>query len=186
MNLRIPCPWLPDEPDLHGPEITRRHGPSRGTLFYRDCLRYAQSHKLGKPAQALLQLDRAMMAEEPHPDFPLPYPALEWLMRQGFSASAGFLGNPVRHFQHLASRMNHYNREARIWRAWACFHLSEQILPNSLFPRDGRQIVREGLWIPAARVCMGKLHELGWPGEAEQLSSLMKLHPMNGQRHYVE
>jgi len=63
-----------------------------------------------------------------------------------------FLGNPVRHFQHLASRMNlsQPNPELRIWRAWSCLHLTEKIVPPSsnTYPRDDQQIEKENLIIP--------------------------------------
>ena len=44
--------------------VTRRHGVERGAAFYQDALRYAQSLWIsGKPAQAILQLDKAWMAD---------------------------------------------------------------------------------------------------------------------------
>lgn len=171
--MNPPCPWLPEVREIHDFRITRRHGGERGVAFYQDALRYAQSQWLaGKPAQAVLQLDKAWMADLPagHPGFvsdPAPYRALVWMIERAASGDCGYLGNPVRHFQHLASRMSGARSEIRSWRAWVCFHLAERILPRSGFPRDGWQIGREGLWIPGAGRALAGVEEFGWPGEAE-------------------
>ena len=59
-----PCPWLPRVDEVHNFTLTRRHGTNRGADFYRDALRFAQSQWMsGKPAQAVLQLDKAWMAD---------------------------------------------------------------------------------------------------------------------------
>lgn len=149
-----PCPWLPEVEEQYDFSITRRHGKDRGAEFYLDALRYAQSQwRLGKPAQAILQLDRAWMAESAVDD-PAPYSALLWILEMAATGECGFLGNPVRHFQHLASRMKGRRAEVCSWRAWYCFHLAERTLGGVEFPRDGEQIAREGLWIPGwKRVC---------------------------------
>lgn len=66
--------------------------------------------------------------------------------------SHGFLGNPVRHFQHLATRMSGPRKEIRIKRAWKCFYIARQVLQGKGdFPLDGRQIAREGIFIPAEK-----------------------------------
>ncbi|MGL5019882.1 MAG: hypothetical protein ACRDBP_17230 [Luteolibacter sp.] len=135
--------------------VTRRHGGHKGVEFYVDALRFAQSQWCaGKPAQAILQLNKAWMADLPadHPVFeahPSPYRALVWILETASQRDCGYLGNPVRHFQHLASRMSGPRAELRAWRAWLCFHLAEQVLNSAEFPRDGEQIAREGLWIPS-------------------------------------
>lgn len=165
------CPWLPAIDVAHDHRITRRHGAGRGGDFYQDALRYAQSQwRCGKPAQALLQLDKAWMAE---PDLALaasevalPYRALVWILARSKAGDRGYLGNPVRHFQHLASRMSGPRAEVRSLRAWVCMHLAERVLPRSGFPRDGRQMVREGLWVPGWRIALAGLSRLGCPGEA--------------------
>lgn len=148
------CPWLPDISEVHDFSLTRRHGKIRGAEFYLDALRYAQSQWVaGKPAQAILQLDKAWMADlsgaapeiQNHPS---PYRALIWILEKSSSGKCGYLGNPIRHFQHLASRVRGANKEIRSWRAWLCFHLAERVLDHGAYPRDGAQIAREGLWIP--------------------------------------
>ena len=167
-----PCPWLPEVLEPHDFTITRRHGSERGAAFYQDALRYAQSQWIsGKPAQALLQLDKAWMADlaDGDPvlaDHPPPYQALAWILRQAADGNHGYLGNPVRHFQHLASRMSGPRAEIRSWRAWLCLHLAERVLPHAGFPRDGSQLAREGLWVPGFGRAMAAVEEAGWPGEA--------------------
>lgn len=167
-----PCPWLPEVQEPHDFTITRRHGDSRGAAFYQDALRYAQSQWIsGKPAQAVLQLDKAWMADLAPGDpvlgqHPPPYQALAWILKQAAHGNHGYLGNPVRHFQHLASRMSGPRAEIRSWRAWLCMHLAGRILPPAGFPRDGRQLAREGLWIPGLGRALAEVAAAGWPGEA--------------------
>ena len=134
-----------------------RHGADRGAGFYRDALAFAQGHWMaGKPAQAILQLNKAFSADLRDDDpvlqeWPWPYSALEWIMGNAADGSAGFLGNPVRHFQHLATRMSGPRREVRVVRAWKCFHIARRVLAGrGDFPLDGRQIAREGIFIPFA------------------------------------
>lgn len=166
-----PCPWLPEVAEIHDFTLTRRHGDAKGTEFYLDALRYAQSQWIaGKPAQAILQLNKAWMAdlsgEEPELlTNPPPYQALAWILEKASSGHCGYLGNPVRHFQHLASRMSGPRAEIRSWRAWLCFHLAEKILNPADYPRDGEQIAREGLWIPGNQRARNEVAENGWPGE---------------------
>lgn len=133
---------------------TRAHRSQCADEYYLACLELAQSLYLcGRPAQAILQLDKAMMAilaanSELTQQYPIPYSAMRWIMEH--SADSGFLGNPVRHFQHLASRMNRNQPqpELRIARAWCCLHLAEAVLSSEQFPRDIRQIDTESLCIP--------------------------------------
>ncbi|MBC8127331.1 MAG: hypothetical protein H8M99_09355 [Gloeobacteraceae cyanobacterium ES-bin-144] len=167
------CPWLPQVRQIHDFSLTRRHGKLRGLEFYRDALRYAQSHWMaGKPAQAILQLDKAWMAELPGEHvFSVteqpPYQALVWILSRSVDGSCGYLGNPTRHFQHLASRMSGVRKDVRSWRAWLCLHLSERVLVSDRYPRDGRQLAREGLWIPGLQRALDSVAEMGWNGEAE-------------------
>jgi hypothetical protein len=170
-----PCPWLPV---VTGPldfSITRRHGEARGEAFYLDALRYAQAlWTTGKPAQALLQLNKAWIADLPAgaPVLlaqPAPYQALVWIMEMAATGNRGYLGNPVRHFQHLASRMSGPRATLRAWRAWLCFHMAEATLGHPGFPRDGEQIAREGLWIPSHRRALEAVSKLGWTGETRLL-----------------
>ncbi|HSP42506.1 MAG TPA: hypothetical protein VLO11_06530, partial [Luteolibacter sp.] len=57
--------------------------------------------------------------------------------------------------------------EIRTWRAWFCMHLAERLLPPGGFPRDGRQLAREGLFIPSIGCALAQLARIGWPGEAQ-------------------
>lgn len=138
-----------------GVETTRRHGAFRGEAFYLDALRYAQSQwQVGKPAQAILQINKALSADlrddaEILNRWPWPYSALEWIIANAADGSNGFVGNPVRHFQHLATRMSGARKEIRIERAWKCFHIARRVLQEKGdFPMDGRQMAREGVFIP--------------------------------------
>lgn len=151
------CPHLPAVKGTLGVETTRRHGSSRGQDFYLDALRYAQSQwQIGKPAQAILQLNKAFSADlgddaEILQRWPWPYVALEWILENAADGSNGFMGNPVRHFQHLATRMSGSRKEIRIERAWKCFHIARRVLQDKGgFPMDGRQMAREGIFIPGA------------------------------------
>lgn len=149
-----PCPHLP--PAIPGKPVS--HGADRGTAFYLDALSFAQAYWLaGKPAQAILQLNRAFSADLAEGDavleaWPWPYAALAWILENAADGRRGFLGNPVRHFQHLATRMSGRNREVRSARAWRCFHMARRILGDrGEFPMDGRQLAREGLFVPSER-----------------------------------
>lgn len=165
------CPGLPKIEETHDFTVTRRHGQSKGAAYYFDALRYAQSlWRTGKPAQAILQLNKAWMADltgefDILETYPSPYGALVWILENASSSDCGYLGNPVRHFQHLASRMSGPRAEIRAWRAWLCFGLAEKILPAAAYPRDGEQIVREGLWIPSLGRAVEEISKKGWPNE---------------------
>jgi hypothetical protein len=169
----------------HDFTLTRRHGNTRGPAFYLDALRYAQSHWCaGRPAQALLQLNKAWMAdlwETPHvlESQPSPYQAMIWIVAKSADGSHGFLGNPVRHFQHLASRMTGPRAAVRSWRAWLCMHLAERRLAGGNFPRDGRQLAREGLFVPSLACSLAQIASHGWPGEAPQARSALGDLPTN-------
>lgn len=131
----------------------------------------------GKPAQALLQVNRAFLAdltEEPHVflEFAAPYQAITWLLQYA-NAESDFLGNPVRHYQHLATRMSGPRSEVRRWRAWACFHLAESILPADKFPRDIHQIENERLLIPSLNESLTQIAANGWPHEAKAVTKAL-------------
>lgn len=167
------CPWLPAVERRLDATLTRRHGAARGAAYFRDALAYAQSQwQSGHPAQAILQLNKAWMADlraDPQvlQEFPAPYRALVWLLQRAASGQRGFLGNPVRHFQHLASRLRDPQSDLRVWRAWACFHLAKRALDGRDFPQDGHQLARSGLWLPAWQRALDAVTTAGWPGEAE-------------------
>lgn len=141
----------------------------RGAAFYVAALSYAQSLWLeGKPAQALLQLNKAFAADLSGDDpvlrdWPPPFAAKSWIMAASRSGSA-FLGNPVRHYQHLATRMNNVNPVPRRWRAWACFHLAEAVLGPG-YERDARQVELECIVIPTPEETEDGLRRAGWPDE---------------------
>ncbi len=131
-----------------------------GDDLYLQQLGYAQyllSEK--KPAQALLQLNKAFhhvsLSDDVLVDHPWPYAAVAWILR--FGMGDGFTGNPVRHFQHYASRMSGPNSELRTWRAWACFTIAEHVLSSGDFPRDELQIKNEALSIPSINQVMQHL-----------------------------
>lgn len=173
------CPWLPAVDFPQDFRLTRRHGSDKGADFYGDALVYAQSQwRMGKPAQAILQLDKAWMAELPPDEWRSrngvdPYQALIWIMCASTAGAVGYMGNPVRHFQHLASRMSGQRSAVRSWRAWLCLHLAEKWLTVDAYPRDGEQMAREGLWIPGISCALGGLYSHGWQGEAEHVAALL-------------
>ncbi len=146
-----------------------RGDENRGAGFYHAALETAQSLWLqGLPAQALLQINRAMAAdldgdEEVLSEWPMPYAAAAWVMRQ--RREDQFIGNPRRHYQHLATRMVGPRKELRTWRAWACWALACRIFPE--MPADREQIEREGVVEPSVDDIAGKLAVLGAHREAE-------------------
>ena len=121
---RAGCPYLPAVDRRLTAEWTRIHRGRRDAGFYRAALEYGQSLWMeGKPAQAILQLNKAWSADLEGgecvlSEWPLPYRALVWMLKH--APEGRFLGNPVRHFLHLATRVRGERAEIRIWRAWAC------------------------------------------------------------------
>ena len=140
-------------------------------------LEYGQSLWMeGKPAQGILQLNKAWSAELAGDEpvlgkWPLPYRALLWMLRH--APEECFIGNPVRHFQHLATRVNGENLIRRSWRAWACFHLSSEVLDQVEFPLDEEQIEKENLIIPELAEVLEQLSQHGIPGESTLVAELM-------------
>ena len=121
----------------------------------------------------MLQLNRAFGAnlsggEEVLENWPLPYAAMIWVMQNRHEDH--FIGNPRRHFQHLATRMVEPRKEQRTWRAWACWHLSCIAFPD--YPADEKQIAEEGVVEPTTDQITKKLGSLGIPGEAELWQSV--------------
>ena len=166
---REPCPYLPAVDRVWTAEDMAQHRGSYDVAFYVGALSFAQSLWLeGKPAQSLLQMNKALMAdlrgdEAELAEWPLPYAAKVWVMQR--AAGDEFLGNPVRHYQHLATRMSGPRSELRTWRAWACFHLAERALDQAENPRDERQIEKEGVVIQGWAEVLEQLEQQGLPGE---------------------
>jgi len=162
-----PCPGLPLPDHPVTAAVMGRFGPDRGPEFYHGALSCAQSLWLqGLPAQAILQLDRAFGADlrgdEPVlAAFPLPYAPMAWLMEH--RRPEQFLGNPRRHFQHLATRMSGPRHEIRVWRAWACWSLACRINPE--WPADDLQLAREAVREPSSEEIAAGLECHGHPGE---------------------
>ena len=167
---RISCPELPSVDEVLTASTTSVYGRNFNAEFYYSSLCYAQSLWLeGKAAQALLQLNKSFMAEfgggeEILISWPLPYGAKHWVMSH--CPVEDFLGNPVRHYQHLATRMHGVRAELRGWRAWGCFHLAEKVLDHASNPRDEEQIEMEKILIPSVARVLDQLERLGLPGEA--------------------
>jgi hypothetical protein len=164
------CPLLPEVTRPQGPAVTRDLA-IKDAAYYHACLCYAQSlWRERKPAQAILQLNKSFMADlggelEILKTWPPPYAVLVWMLRN--RGEQDFIGNPVRHFQHLATRVSGERKEIRAWRAWACFHLSRRVLPADGFPIDGEQVEKESLEIPEWSVVLDRIAVGGWEGEAE-------------------
>jgi hypothetical protein len=172
---RNPCPFLPDAHTAVSPSMIREqkhHGGEQAYLAHMTC---AQSLWLqGLPAQVLLQLNHAMAVDlDPLAPilqtWPLPYRAKTWIFQNHVSEE--FMGNPVRHYQHLATRVSGPRRELRSWRAWACFHLAQQILPAEFYPCDDRQMTKEHLTLPSWQDVLLAIESLGIHGEAHLLQS---------------
>jgi len=171
-----PCPHLPDA-DLSLSAVSiRAAGEDRGETFYRLALTCAQAlWQKEMPAQAILMINRAFSADlagretiliEWHP----PYRALRWILEH--RVEDHFIGNPRRHFQHLATRMCGPRAEVRTWRAWACWHIACLVDPND--PADDKQIAEEGIVEPTEEDILEKLKILGWPREFEEWEAALR------------
>jgi hypothetical protein len=162
-----PCPFLPLPEHPVTAAVMKRHGDDRGPDFYLGALTCAQSLWLqGLPAQAILQLNRAFAADlapeaEVLTHHPLPYAPMAWLLQH--RRPDQFIGNPRRHFQHLATRMSGPRSALRTWRAWACWWLARKIDPS--LPADEEQLAREGLSEPTLTQIEEGLSHFGHAGE---------------------
>lgn len=174
-----PCPLLPVIERPLTAADSRALQNERGEGFYHFCLRYAQSKWMGGlPAQALLQLNRAMSADldgsEPILlEYPIPYRQVAWILDQRPDREGQFLANPRRHWQHYATRMSGPRSELRTWRAWACFTIASRLLPHADFPRDERQIEAEGIDIPDEVRIGRELGRHGLPDEVVHWQSAL-------------
>lgn len=150
--VNAPHPLLPSIDRIYKAEEINVFGKDRGPAFYETCHLYAQSlWQIGFPAKCILLLNRALSSPMPGSEpvlqiLPLPYQAMAWLLIN--RPADQFIGNPRRHWQHLATRMVEPNKELRTWRAWACWYLAKEILPEAEFPGDTEQIREEGVIEP--------------------------------------
>lgn len=158
-NGRVVCK---ESPTQH----TRRWREECGQNYHHACLELAQWFWLQqKPAQAILQLNKSMMAEYGQQIDPgRPYRALIWFLEN--PTKGAFIGNPVRHFQHLATRMSGPRATMRTWRAWACFYLAKEILKESEAPLDKEQLEKENLALPSVEEVYQNLLQHGFENEA--------------------
>ncbi len=162
-----PCPYLPLPTEPLGPNTTRSLGGDRGPIFYEAALNYGHSLWLrGLPARGILLLNRAMGCDLDGSEavlqrWPIPYEAMVWILQS--RSIEDFIGNPRRHWQHLATRMVEPRKELRTTRAWACWYLSRLVLPD--YPADELQIEREGVLEPRPEEIASRIEELGLPGE---------------------
>jgi GNAT superfamily N-acetyltransferase len=151
------CPYLPAIGRRFTAEDIHALGVDRSERFYSTAMGYAQSLWLdGFPAKALLLVNRALscvlselplkpQAEEREPSA-APYHAKAWIMH--YRPPDKFIGNPRRHYQHLATRMVEPDKELRTWRAWACWYLAKEVLPEGEFPSDPQQVREESIVKP--------------------------------------
>lgn len=164
-----PCPYLPEVAEPLRAARMKECGNDRGEVFYLKALECAQSLWLqGLPAQAMLLLNRAFSAdlkgsEDVLSKWPLPYAAMVWVMEN--RSEDDFVGNPRRHFQHLATRMVEPRRELRSWRAWGCWWYACEIFPD--YPADEKQIMEEGVVEPTFEEVFSSLLRVGIDGEAD-------------------
>ena len=63
-------------------------------------------------------------------------------------------------------------KEVRAWRAWGCWALACQSLPD--FPSDELQLMREGIVEPEIGAIFSGLESAGVPGEAELWHSVLQ------------
>lgn len=146
------CPFLPEIDRVYTAVDLADLGEERSEPFYETALRLAQSYwRTGFPAKALLMCNRAFSARlSPGASVlktkPWPYRAVAWILVNRMNDR--FIGNPRRHFQHLATRMVEPQKELRVWRAWACWYLAKELLDEKDFPPDAKQIVEEDVIEP--------------------------------------
>lgn len=167
-----PHPLLPPIDRVYRAEEINAFGKDRGPAFYETCHGYAQSlWRIGFPAKCILLLNRALSSpmggtEPVFQKLPLPYQAMAWLLLN--RPEGQFIGNPRRHWQHLATRMVEPNKELRTWRAWACWYLAKEILPEAEYPGDVEQIREEGVVEPSQADILAQLTRLSPADDVER------------------
>lgn len=141
----VPCPYLPAVDHVYIAQEIHDLGKDRSENFYTIALHYAQSLWLeGFPAKSLLLVNRALSCRLPGVSLQAPYQpyqAVAWMLHH--RPDGLFIGNPRRHYQHLATRMVEPHKELRSWRAWACWHLAKCLLDENEYPSDDEQIREE-------------------------------------------
>jgi ribosomal protein S18 acetylase RimI-like enzyme len=186
--INPPCPFLPEIDRVYRATDVTSLGKDRSAAFVAVSLRYAQSQwQAGLPAQAMLQVNRVLSCAIPTEAMPADtlahcYQTMAFLMRD--RQAGQFIGNPRRHFQHLATRMVPPHAELRTWRAWACWYLAKGLLPEAEYPGDAKQIRDEAVIEP----CCGQIDQqlrqlspaddsaawhraLGWAGVPRPISA---------------
>ena len=167
-----PCPHLPPIDHPIRATVLRELGTDRGPLFYDRALECAQSlWRRGVPAQALLLINRAhgadLQTDDRHP-MGETYAAAAWILAN--RDPERFIGNPRRHYQHLATRMVEPRKTLRSWRAWAMWAIAREVDPS--WPADERQLADELIHEPSLEEIAGALHQYGLPGEAAAWQSV--------------
>jgi GNAT superfamily N-acetyltransferase len=176
-----PCPYLPAVERVWKSADISSLGEDRGPRFYHASLQYAQSQwRCGLPGQALLQINRSLVCylTTEEMSWPLAYRAVAWLLAQ--RSDAQFIGNPRRHFQHLATRMVEPHKELRTWRAWACWDLARSMLPEAAFPADMKQIRSEGVVEPTRERIREKLNQLSPADDVARWEEALELAASEG------
>jgi len=164
-----PCPFLPLPERAYTVRDIQALGKDRDAEFYHAALNYAQTLWLeGFPAKTLLFINRALSCNLPDISLQNPYnpfKAVAWVLHQ--RPADTFIGNPRRHYQHLATRMVEPHKPLRVWRAWACWSLSKRLLPENEYPADLKQITEEGIVEPRHQDIEEQLRALSPNNDAE-------------------
>jgi len=179
--LNEACPFLPEVDRVWRSADVSMLGADRGPRFYESSLQYAQSQwRCGLPGQALLQINRSFVCKLTAEElcWPLAYRAITWLMVQ--RREGQFIGNPRRHFQHLATRMVEPHKELRTWRAWACWDLARSVLAEAEFPGDMKQIRNEGVVEPTRERIHAMLSKLSPADDVERWQEALKFAETEG------
>ena len=170
-SINPPHPFLPEIDRPYTAADVDVVAKDRDAQFYLTAHRYAQSlWQSGFPAKAILLLNRALSlplsgSEAVLQEWPLPYKAAAWLLIN--RREDQFIGNPRRHWQHLATRMVEPNKALRTWRAWACWYLAKEILPEQEYPSDEKQIREEGVVEPTFAEIAERLEALSPANDLE-------------------
>jgi hypothetical protein len=137
MNKKAFCPFLPQ------PETDMNHGcltsykSSSPRQYYYNALKYGNFlWSKGYAGRAILAVARALYTRLPehdsiYSDWPLPYPAIHWIVAN--HGSDEFPGNPRISFAHQATRMkpsHGMTKRARAWAAWAVVCHARPSLPG--------------------------------------------------------